>query len=74
MTRFIWVRDINKVDHYINVNNITRVTKAPGSDVIAAYSYLIVNDGTVGGKVITLSQDKYDTADDVITKIQVASA
>ena len=69
MTRFIWVRDIDKVDHYINVDNIVRVTKVPGSNSIAAYSYLVVNDSK-----ITLSQDKYDTADDVITKIQVASA
>lgn len=73
MTRFIWVRDINKVDHYINVNHIARVTKTPGTNQISAYSYLILNDGTDGGKVITLSQDNYDTADDVIAKIQVAS-
>lgn len=74
MTRFIWVRDINKVDHYINVNHIARVTKVPAGNHISAHSFLIVNDGTVGGKAITLSENNYDTADDVITKIQVASA
>ena len=73
MTRFIWVRDINKVDHYINVNHIARVTKRPADNHLSACSFLIVNDVTDGGKVITLSQDNYDTADDVIAKIQVAS-
>jgi hypothetical protein len=70
MTRFIWVRDRNKVDHYINVDHIIRVTKVPAHGQFSAASYLtLIKDGE-----ISLSLDKFDTADDVITKIQVASA
>jgi hypothetical protein len=70
MTRFIWVRDRDKVDHYINVDHIIRVTKIPARGEFSAASYLtLIKDGE-----ISLSQDTYDTADDVITKIQVALA
>lgn len=76
MTRFIWVRDYDKREHYINVDHITRVTKVPPNPTLksAGYAYIIINDGTTGGKEIRLFNDEYDTVEDVITKIQVASA
>lgn len=69
MTRFIWVRDSDKTDHYINVDHIIRVTKRPARGQFCAGAWIILRDA----KEIHLSQDEYDTADDVITKIQVAS-
>ena len=74
MTRFIWVRDCEKKDHFINVKHIARVTKSPAQGAISEYAYIIINDGTVGGKYIGLSKDTFDTAEDVISKIQVAMA
>jgi hypothetical protein len=74
MTKFIWVRDIDKKEHYINVDTITRVTKSPELGLYKAYSYIVIADGTPGGKCINLSNDTFDTADDVIAKIQIASA
>lgn len=74
MTRFIWVRDRDKHDHYISVNHIARVTKVPPNSTLksSGRAYIVVNDGTDGGKYIQLSHDTYDTADDIIAKIQVA--
>lgn len=79
MSRFIWVRDYDKREHYINVNHIARVTKVPpfnGPLKSPGYSYIIVNDGTTGtgGKEIRLFNDEYDTVEDVIAKIQIALA
>jgi len=70
MTRFIWVRDINKVDHYINVRHIERVTKVPAHGRYTDSGYIIMNKG----KEISLSTETFDTADDVIAKIQMAMA
>ncbi len=70
MTRFIWVRDMNKVDHYINVRHIERVTKVPAQGSYADSGYIIMNKG----KEISLSTETYDTADEVIAKIQMAMA
>ena len=70
MTRFIWVRDRDKVDHYVNVDHIIRVTKVPAHGQFSAMAYVILRDK----KEIGLSTDKYDTADDVIAKIGVALA
>jgi len=64
MTRFIWVRDIDSREHYINVNHIVHVTGGRFD------AYIMLRDG----KTIRLSTDDYDTAEDVIAKIQVASA
>ena len=65
MTRFIWVRDRDKIDHYVNVDHIIKVTGA-----YSASGYIQLSDG----KSINLSDDKFDPAEDVIAKIQVASA
>ena len=71
MTRFIWVRDKDKVDHYINVDHIARVSKVPRHGTFSASSYIIMTDGK---REISLSTETYDTADEVIAKIQMASA
>lgn len=70
MTRFIWVRDIDKRDHYLNVNHIVRVTKIAARGQFSASAYIMLRDG----KEISLFTDTYDTADDVIAKIGVALA
>jgi hypothetical protein len=70
MTRFIWVRDCNKVEHYVNVEHIIRVKKVPAHGQFSAMAYVILRDE----KEIVLSQDTYDTADEVIAKIGVALA
>lgn len=70
MTRFIWIRDRDKIDHYVNVDHIIRVTKIPAHGQFSAMAYVILRDK----KEIRLSDDKFDTADDIITKIQAASA
>ena len=70
MTKFIWVRDRDKIDHYLNVNHIIRVTKVPAHGSFSEAAYIILRDGK---EAIRLSTDTYDTADDVIHKIQVAS-
>lgn len=68
MTKFIWVRDRDKNEHYINVDHIIRATKRPAHGSFSAAAYLILRDK----KEINLSQDMYDTVDDVILKIQDA--
>jgi hypothetical protein len=62
MTRFIWVRDKNEIEYYVNVYHIVRVY---GSYVE------LQND-----KIIWLFNEGkgYDTAEDVIAKIQAALA
>ena len=74
MTRFIWVRDNDKREHYINVRHIVRVTKVQPNAMLksAGYAYIVLNDGSPNGKTINLFNDEYDTVEDVIAKIQVA--
>jgi hypothetical protein len=67
MTKFIWVRDRDKIEHYINVDHIVRVTKIAAHGVYSASAYLVSKEGT-----LYLSQDDFDTAEDVIAKIQAA--
>ena len=68
MTKFIWVRDSDKTDHYVNVNHIIRVTTRAARGQFSAGAWIILRDS----KEIHLSQDEYDTADDVIEKIRIA--
>ena len=73
MTRFIWIKDEDKRDHYVNVNHIIRVTKVAARGQFFAYEYVILRDG----KEIRLTTEQghtYDTAEDVIEKIQAALA
>lgn len=68
MTKFIWVRDRDKIEHYINVDHIIDVKKIPSHGVYSPSSYLVlVKEGE-----IYLSQDDFDTYEDVISKIQSA--
>jgi hypothetical protein len=68
MTKFIWVRDREKREHYINVDHIINVTKIPAHGVYSAGSYLVL----IKEREIALSQDEFDTYEDVIAKIQAA--
>jgi hypothetical protein len=74
MTRFIWIQDEDKNEHYINVNHIIRVTKIPARGTYSARSHIVVNDGGQSAKHIHLAEDTFDTYEDVIAKIQLASA
>jgi len=76
MTRFIWVRDKESREHYINVKHIVRVTKVPASrfSKTEPYAYIVLNEGHMSQKTIDLSKDDYDTVEDVINKISVAMA
>lgn len=68
MSKFIWVRDRDKFEHYINVNHIIDVKKIPAHGVYSAAAYIILaKEGE-----IPLSLDQFDTYEDVITKIQAA--
>ena len=44
MTRFIWVRDADKIEHYINVNHIIKVTKVPAHGSFSAAAYIVLRD------------------------------
>jgi len=68
MTRFIWVRDADLQDHYLNVKHIIRVTQVLAHGINPALSTIILSNGNP----IRLSFDNYDTAEDVIAKIQMA--
>ena len=70
MNKFIWVRDRNKIEHYINVDHIIRVTKVPAHGAYSPSAYIVLaKEGE-----ITLSQDEFDTYENVIAKIQQALA
>jgi hypothetical protein len=70
MNKFIWVRDRDKVERYINVDHIIAVTKVPAHGGYNTSAYIVlVKEGE-----ITLSQDDFDTYEDVIAKIQQALA
>ncbi len=70
MNKFIWVRDRDKVERYINVDHIIAVTKVPAHGVYSDSAYIVlVKEGE-----ISLSQDDFDTYEDVIAKIQQALA
>jgi len=75
MNKFIWVRDREKREHYINIDHIVRVTKVESKQVgYGNYAYLVMNDIREGSKSIDLSKDEFDTYEDVIAKIQQALA
>jgi hypothetical protein len=67
VSKFIWVRDRDKIEHYINVDHIVRVTNIQAHGVYSAAAYLVLTD-----KTLFLSQEDFDTYQDVITKIQAA--
>lgn len=70
MTKFIWVRDRDKIEHYINVDHIIDVKRIAAHGVYSAASYIILaKEGE-----IPLSLTDFDTYEDIISKIQVALA
>lgn len=69
MNKFIWVRDREKREHYLNVEHIVRVTKVPPKSPYSEYSYIVVNDGCDKQQTLELSNDEHDTFQDVIEKI-----
>lgn len=74
MSKFIWVRDREKREHFINVDHIVRVTKVPASGSYSTFAYIVMNEGTDSQKTIDLSSETYDSVEDVINKIQIALA
>lgn len=73
MSKFIWVRDLDKIEHYINVDHIIRLTKIPAHGTYSAATFIILNEGINTTKNIRLSQDEFDTYEEVIAKIQAAA-
>lgn len=70
MNKFIWVRDREKKQHYINIDNIVRVTKVTSENKPNHFSYIKLVDNTY----LDLSNDEYDTYEDVIEKINQVQA
>jgi hypothetical protein len=71
MNNFIWVRDRDKREHYINIDHIVRVTKVRASANLSEYAYIVINESGKHSS-IDLSKDDFDTYQDVINKIQAA--
>lgn len=73
MTRFIWVKDRDGSEHYLNVASIARVTKVPAKrdGHYGGYSYIRTNSGE---DYSLINEKGYDTYEDIISKIQVALA
>ena len=67
MIKFIWIRDSDNVEHFVNVHHIVRVCKVPANGKFSAYAYVILHEAS---REIVLSNDKYDTFNDVVAKIQ----
>ena len=74
MSKFIWVRDREKREHFINVDHIVRVTKVPAGGSYSTFGYIVMNEGTDSQKTIDLSSETYDSFEDVINKIQIVLA
>lgn len=74
MSKFIWVRDRKKREHFLNIDHITRVTKVEAQGSYSAYAYLMIagKDGSGKNKSIELSSEEFDTFEDVVFKIQAA--
>ena len=72
MSKFIWVRDRDKRQHFLNVDYIIRVTKVEAQGSYSAYAYLMIaeKDGSGKNKSIELSKEEYDTFEEVVAKIQ----
>lgn len=70
MNKFIWVRDREKKQHYVNIDSIVRVTKVPPHGHYITFSYIMLSDKTT----IDLSNDEYDTYEEVIEKINQVQA
>lgn len=74
MSKFIWVKDRDGREHYINTSQIVRVTNVPKTRSnlsIGGYAYIRV----AGGEDFTLvtNESGYDTFADIVAKIQEAT-
>lgn len=74
MSKFIWVRDRDKREHFINVDHIVRVTKVPASGSFSTFAYIVMNEGTDSQKTIDLPKDQFDTFEEVIEKVAQATS
>ena len=73
MSKFIWVRDRDKVEHFINVDHIVRLTRVPVSGTFSERAYIMLNENSkFGDGTISLSIDESDTYKDIFAKIQGA--
>ena len=73
MSKFIWIRDRDKREHFVNVDHIVRVTKVPGSSTYSQYGYVVLNEGHSTQKTIDLPKDQFDTFEEVIEKVAQAT-
>lgn len=73
MSKFIWIRDRDKREHFVNVDHIVRVTKVPASGTYSQYAYVVLNEGTAAQKTIDLSKDQFDTFEEVVEKVAQAT-
>lgn len=74
MSKFIWIRDRDKREHFVNVDHIVRVTRVPGSSTYSQYGYVVLNEGHSQQKSIDLSKDQFDTFEEVIEKVAQATS
>lgn len=74
MSKFIWIRDRDKREHFVNVDHIVRVTKVPASATYSSYGYVVLNEGLQTQKTIDLSKDQFDTFEEVIEKVAQAAS
>ncbi len=70
MNKFIWVRDRDGTEHFVNANHILRVTRVPAHGTYGEAAYILLKDTSQ----IWLRNDSFDTYQDIITKIEQASA
>lgn len=74
MSKFIWIRDRDKREHFVNVDHIVRVTRVPASGTYSAYGYVVLNEGHQTQKTIDLPKDQFDTFEEVIEKVAQATS
>jgi hypothetical protein len=67
MTRFILIKDVDNTQHYVNVHQITRVTKRIFKASQTIKVYVCFSDGQAS----IIADEPFD---DIVTKIQVAMA
>ena len=74
MSKFIWIRDRDKREHFVNTDHIVRVTKVPAYGTYNAYGYVVLHEGSSPPKTIDLSTDQFDTFEEVIEKVAQATS
>jgi hypothetical protein len=74
MSKFIWIRDRDKREHFVNVDHIVRVTRVLGTSSYSQYGYVVLNEGHSTQKSLDLSDVSIDTFEEVIEKIAQATS